>query len=85
MSLRTRLVISFTVLLLIAILAVGFVASQSTQDILVAQIDRTLLGIAERGRSQILGPAKLHRATNHPRRMSNSTPTPSSGQRPRWC
>jgi len=49
MSLRTRLVISFTVLLLVAILAVGFVASQSTQDILVSQIDRTLLGIAERG------------------------------------
>jgi two-component system OmpR family sensor kinase len=49
MSLRTRLVISFTVLLLVAIVAVGYVASRSTQDILVAQIDRTLLGVAERG------------------------------------
>jgi len=49
MSLRTRLVISFTVLLLVAIVAVGFVASQSTQDILIGQIDRTLIGIAERG------------------------------------
>jgi two-component system OmpR family sensor kinase len=49
MSLRTRLVISFTVLLLVAIVAVGFVASQSTQDILIGQIDRTLVGIAERG------------------------------------
>jgi two-component system OmpR family sensor kinase len=49
MSLRTRLVISFTVLLLVAIVAVGFVASRSTQDILIDQIDRTLIGIAERG------------------------------------
>lgn len=49
MSLRTRLVISFTVLLLVAIVAVGFVASRSTQDILIGQIDRTLIGIAERG------------------------------------
>jgi len=49
MSLRTRLVISFTVLLLVAIVAVGFVASRSTQDILIGQIDRTLVGVAERG------------------------------------
>ena len=49
MSLRTRLVISFTILLLVAIAAVGFVAFRSTQDILVGQIDRTLAGIAERG------------------------------------
>jgi len=49
MSLRTRLVISFTVLLLAAIVAVGFVASRSTQNILIGQIDRTLAGIAERG------------------------------------
>ena len=49
MSLRTRLVVSFTILLLVAIAAVGFVAFRSTQDILVGQIDRTLAGIAERG------------------------------------
>lgn len=49
MSLRTRLVISFTILLLVAIVAVGYVASRSMQDILVAQIDRTLLVVAERG------------------------------------
>ena len=49
MSLRTRLVISFTVLLLVAIVTVGYVDYRSTQDILIAQIDRTLLGVAERG------------------------------------
>ena len=49
MSLRTRVVISFTVLLLVAIVTVGYVAFRSTQDILIAQIDRTLLGVAERG------------------------------------
>ena len=62
MSLRTRLVISFTVLLLVAILAVGFVASRSTQDILVAQIDRTLLGIAERGPIPELRPGEAPRS-----------------------
>ena len=38
MSLRTRLVISFTVLLLIAIVTVGYVASRSTQDLSLIHI-----------------------------------------------
>jgi len=46
MSLRTRLVISFTVLLLAVIFTVGFVASRSIEDILVGQIDQNLLSIA---------------------------------------
>ena len=66
MSLRTRLVISFTVLLLIAIVAIGFVASRSSQDILVAQIDRTLLGIAERGPSPELRPGEAPRSNEPP-------------------
>lgn len=49
MSLRTRLVISFTVLLVVVIAAVGIVASRSLEGILVAQIDRTLVGFANRG------------------------------------
>ena len=49
MSLRTRLVISFTVLLLVVIAAVGLVASRSIEGILVGQIDRTLVGFATRG------------------------------------
>ncbi|MEX2651917.1 MAG: HAMP domain-containing sensor histidine kinase [Acidimicrobiia bacterium] len=49
MSLRTRLVISFTVLLLVVIAAVGIVASRSLEGILLAQIDRTLVGFANRG------------------------------------
>ena len=59
MSLRTRLVISFTILLLVAILAVGLVASRSTQDILVSQIDRTLLGVAERGPIPVQRPGEV--------------------------
>ena len=53
MSLRTRLVISFTVLLLVVIAAVGLVASRSIEGILIDQIDRVLVGFVERG--QILG------------------------------
>jgi two-component system OmpR family sensor kinase len=49
MSLRARLVISFTVLLLLVIAAVGLVASRSIEGILVGQIDRTLVGFANRG------------------------------------
>ncbi len=52
MSLRTRLVISFTVLLLIVIGAVGLVASRSIRDILVGQIDGTLTGFVDRGGSE---------------------------------
>lgn len=49
MSLRTRLVISFTVLLLAVLGAVGFVASRSIHDILVDQIGRTLRIAVDRG------------------------------------
>ncbi len=49
MSLRTRLVISFTVLLAAAVVAVGLAASRSIEGILVAQIDQVLAGFAERG------------------------------------
>ena len=49
MSLRARLVISFTVLLLAVLFAVGFVASRSVHDILVDQIGRTLRNAVDRG------------------------------------
>jgi two-component system OmpR family sensor kinase len=42
-------VISFTLLLLVVIVAVGLVASRSIESILIGQIDRVLLGFAERG------------------------------------
>ena len=49
MSLRARLVASSTVLLLVAIMAVGFVAARSIEEILVSQIDQDLRSVAERG------------------------------------
>jgi len=49
MSLRTRLVVSFTVLLLVVIAAVGLVASRSIETILIEQTDRVLSGFVERG------------------------------------
>lgn len=49
MTLRAKLVISFTALLLVVIAAVGIVASRSVERILVAQIDRDLTGFADRG------------------------------------
>jgi two-component system OmpR family sensor kinase len=49
MALRTKLVISFTGLLLVAIATVGVVASRSMEGILVDQIDRTLVGFVVRG------------------------------------
>jgi two-component system, OmpR family, sensor kinase len=49
MSLRTRLVVSFTVLLLAVIVAVGLVASRSIETILIEQTDRVLIGFVERG------------------------------------
>jgi len=49
MSLRTRLVISFTVLLLGILAAVGLVASRSIHDILVDQIGKTLRSAVEHG------------------------------------
>jgi two-component system OmpR family sensor kinase len=49
MSLRTRLILSFTVLLLVVIAAVGLVASRSIEGILVDQVDRVLIGFGERG------------------------------------
>ena len=57
MSLRTRLVISFTVLLLAVIAAVGFVATRSVESILLGQVDSTLVGLAERGRRSALFPS----------------------------
>lgn len=49
MALRTKLVISFTVLLLVVIASVGLVASRSVESILVDQIDRVLIGFLDRG------------------------------------
>jgi len=49
MTLQTKLVISFTVLLLGVIAAVGVVASRSIESILVAQTDRTLTSFVTRG------------------------------------
>lgn len=48
MSLRTRLVVSMTILLLIVIAAVGVAASRSVRDILIDQIDGSLASIAAR-------------------------------------
>jgi len=48
MTLQTKLVISFTIMLLAVIVAVGVVASRSIESILVAQTDRTLLSIGTR-------------------------------------
>jgi two-component system, OmpR family, sensor kinase len=47
-SLRARLVLSFTAMLLVVIVAVGLVASRSVKTILVAQIDQTLVGFSTR-------------------------------------
>lgn len=49
MTLSTKLVISFIVLLLVAITVVGVVASRSVEEILVGQIDDMLTGFADRG------------------------------------
>lgn len=49
MTLQTKLVISFTVLLLGVIAAVGVAASRSIENILVAQTDRTLTSFVTRG------------------------------------
>jgi two-component system OmpR family sensor kinase len=49
MTLQTKLVISFTVLLLAVIAAVGIAASRSIESILVAQTDRTLTSFVTRG------------------------------------
>jgi two-component system OmpR family sensor kinase len=48
-TLRTKLVISLTILLLFVITAVGFVASRSIEGILIGQIDQTLAGFVQRG------------------------------------
>ena len=68
MSLRTRLVISFTVLLLVEVVTVGFVASRSIEGILIAQIDRLLVGFVERGPfpgQLIPGPDEVERGPFH--------------------
>lgn len=49
MALRTKLVISFTVLLVVVIVGVGVVASRSIDTILISQIDNTLIAYADRG------------------------------------
>ncbi|MFZ0492691.1 MAG: HAMP domain-containing sensor histidine kinase [Acidimicrobiia bacterium] len=56
MSLRTRLVISFTVLLLGVLVAVGLVASRSIHGILVDQIGKTLRSAVEHGPGTGSGP-----------------------------
>lgn len=48
MSLRTRLVVSFTVLLLVAIAGLGGIAATTTRDVLVDQIDQLLVEVDER-------------------------------------
>ena len=49
MTLRTKLVISFTLLLLAVVAAVGLVASRSIRSILIGQIDQELQGVVSRG------------------------------------
>jgi two-component system OmpR family sensor kinase len=49
MTLQTRLVISFSILLLAVIATVGVAASRSIENILVAQTDRTLTSFVTRG------------------------------------
>jgi two-component system, OmpR family, sensor kinase len=49
MTLRTKLVISFTLLLLAVIAAVGLVASRSIRSILIGQIDQDLQRVVSRG------------------------------------
>jgi hypothetical protein len=49
MTLRTKLVISFTLLLLAVIAVVGLVASRSIRSILIGQIDQDLQGVVSRG------------------------------------
>ena len=49
MTLQTKLVISFTILLLAIIAAVGIAASRSIENILVAQTDRALTSFVTRG------------------------------------
>lgn len=49
MTLRSKLVISFTILLVVVIVGVGIVASRSINTILISQIDNTLIGFADRG------------------------------------
>lgn len=56
MTLRAKLVISFTALLLVIITGVGVVASRSMNTILIDQIDQTLTGFADRGPGPDHGP-----------------------------
>ena len=50
MTLQTRLVVSFSILLLVVIAAVGLVATQSVERVLIDQIDNALLRFEGRGR-----------------------------------
>ena len=76
MSLRTKLVISFTLLLLLVIVTVGLIATRSVESILVAQIDRTLVGFMERG--PISGPGAAPGATRGAQRSSSPARSPRS-------
>lgn len=49
MSLRAKLVVSFTALLLTVIAGVGVIASRAVNTILIDEIDRTLIGFVDRG------------------------------------
>ena len=66
MTLRTKLVISFTTLLLVVIAAVGLVVTRSVETTLVAQIDRVLTGFSERGPAPSLLPPGAPDATLPP-------------------
>ncbi|MCI0545039.1 MAG: hypothetical protein L0Z49_11440 [Actinobacteria bacterium] len=67
MTLRTKLAISFTVLLLAATAAIGLVASASIRGILVDQIDQSLLSFADFRGSD---PAGARRGPHHRARSS---------------
>ncbi len=56
MALRTKLVLSFSVLLLLVITGFGIVASRSVDTILIDQIDKLLVGFRDRASGFIPGP-----------------------------
>ncbi len=56
MSLRAKLVLSFTVLLVVVIFGVAIVASRSVSTILINQLDTTLTSFADRGPGPDGGP-----------------------------
>ena len=70
MTLRTRLVISFTVLLLVAIAAVGAIATTTTRRVLISQIDTALVEVDERLRSVPERRGSLSGSKRTPSRLS---------------